>query len=56
MSTEQRIDQLRVMIDAVDDQLLQLLSRRAALTMEVGDVKRASGTDRKSTRLNSSHG
>lgn len=43
MSTEQRIDELRVMIDAVDDELLQLLSRRAALTMEVGEVKRASG-------------
>ena len=44
MSTEQRIGELRVMIDAVDDELLQLLNRRAALTTEVGDVKRASGT------------
>ena len=44
MSTEQRMSELRVMIDAVDDELLQLLNRRAALTTEVGDVKRASGT------------
>ncbi|MCC6708091.1 MAG: prephenate dehydratase [Gammaproteobacteria bacterium] len=44
MSTEQRIGELRVMIDAVDDELLQLLNRRAALTMEVGEVKRGSGT------------
>ena len=43
MSIEQRIDELRVMIDAVDDELLRLLNRRAALTMEVGEVKRASG-------------
>ena len=43
MSTEQRIDELRVMIDAVDDEFLQLLNRRAALTMEVGEVKRVSG-------------
>lgn len=43
MSTEQRIGELRVMIDAVDDELLQLLNRRAALTMEVGEVKRVSG-------------
>ena len=42
MSTEQRIGELRVMIDAVDDELLQLLNRRAALTMEVGEVKRGS--------------
>lgn len=43
MSSDQRIEQLRVLIDAVDDELLQLLSRRAALTIEVGAVKRASG-------------
>ena len=43
MSTEQRIGELRVMIDAVDDELLLLLNRRAALTMEVGEVKRVSG-------------
>lgn len=44
MSTEQRIGELRVEIDAVDDELLRLLNRRAALTMEVGEVKRADGS------------
>ena len=44
MSSDQRIDELRVMIDAVDDELLQLLNRRAALVMEVGEVKRGEGT------------
>jgi chorismate mutase / prephenate dehydratase len=43
MATEDRIEQLRVMIDAVDDELLHLLSRRAALTIDVGEVKRAGG-------------
>ena len=45
MSTELRIDELRVKIDAVDDELLRLLNRRAALTTEVGEVKRASGVN-----------
>ena len=44
MATEQRIPELRVMIDALDDELLQLLNRRVALTIEVGEVKRADGT------------
>ena len=43
MSTEQRLAELRLAIDAVDDELLALLSRRAGLTIEVGEVKRAAG-------------
>lgn len=43
MSSENRIGELRVMIDAVDDELLALLNRRAALTIEVGEVKREQG-------------
>lgn len=43
MSAEQRLAELRAAIDAVDDELLALLNRRAALTIEVGDVKRAEG-------------
>lgn len=41
MSSEKRIGELRDLIDAVDDELLELLNRRAALTVEVGEVKRA---------------
>ena len=43
MSSEQRIGELRGRIDALDDELLQLLNRRAALTMAVGEAKRADG-------------
>ena len=43
MSTDQRLAELRLAIDAVDDELLALLNRRAGLTIEVGDVKRAAG-------------
>ncbi len=45
MSGEGRIDALRAAIDAVDDELLALLNRRAGLTIEVGEVKRAQGGD-----------
>ncbi|MEQ8663228.1 MAG: prephenate dehydratase [Gammaproteobacteria bacterium] len=43
MASEQRLAELRQAIDAVDDELLALLNRRAGLTIEVGEVKRASG-------------
>jgi chorismate mutase/prephenate dehydratase len=43
MATEPRIDELRLAIDAIDDQLLVLLNRRAALTQDVGEVKRSAG-------------
>ena len=36
--------ELRVQIDAVDRDLLQLLNQRAALANEVGDIKRAEGS------------
>jgi chorismate mutase/prephenate dehydratase len=36
------IGALRVAIDAVDDQIVALLNRRAALAREVGEIKRAS--------------
>ncbi|HWI83941.1 prephenate dehydratase [Ramlibacter sp.] len=38
------LGELRVEIDAVDRQLLQLLNRRAALANEVGEIKRAEGS------------
>ena len=38
------IADLRVAIDAVDQQLLQLLNDRAALANEVGDIKRKEGS------------
>jgi len=43
MASEQRLAELRNAIDAVDDELLALLNRRAGLTIEVGEVKRAAG-------------
>jgi len=45
MSAEDRIAELRRRIDAVDDGLLDLLNRRATLTTEVGEVKRAAGVE-----------
>ncbi|HUF48136.1 MAG TPA: chorismate mutase [Vicinamibacterales bacterium] len=42
MSTE-RIEELRREIDALDTQLLALLSRRAACALEVGQIKDARG-------------
>ncbi len=41
MSGDKRLEQLREAIDAVDNELLELLNRRAGLTIEVGEVKRA---------------
>ena len=38
------IADLRVAIDAVDQQLLKLLNERAALANEVGDIKRLEGS------------
>ena len=38
------LPELRTQIDAVDAQLLALLNRRAALAMEVGEVKRIEGS------------
>lgn len=43
MSSERRLAELRAAIDGCDDELLALLNRRAALTIEVGEVKRAEG-------------
>ena len=40
----QDLSRLRVEIDAVDRQLLELLNRRAALANEVGEIKRAEGS------------
>ena len=45
MSGSNPLDELRRAIDAVDDELLDLLNRRAALTIEVGEVKRREGSD-----------
>ena len=45
MSNERRLGELRAAIDAVDDELLVLLNRRAGLTIEVGDFKRDSDPD-----------
>ena len=38
------LPELRVQIDAVDRELLELLNRRAALANEVGDIKRVEGS------------
>lgn len=40
----QELSRLRVDIDAVDHQLLELLNRRAALANQVGEIKRAEGS------------
>lgn len=45
MAIEQRLQELREAIDAVDNELLTLLNRRAGLTIEVGDVKRDASDD-----------
>ncbi len=41
MSSDQRISELRTKIDAVDDELVRLLNERAALGIEIGEIKRA---------------
>ena len=38
------LSELRVLIDAVDQELLQALNRRAALANEVGEIKRVEGS------------
>ena len=38
------LPELRIQIDAVDRELLELLNRRAALANEVGDIKRVEGS------------
>src|SRR3989338_11147700 len=40
----QSLQQLRVKIDSVDQQLLALLNQRAALANEVGEIKRQDGS------------
>ncbi|HMA07162.1 MAG TPA: prephenate dehydratase [Ramlibacter sp.] len=40
----QDLSRLRIEIDAIDRQLLELLNRRASLANEVGEVKRAEGS------------
>ena len=42
-ASDDALDPLRASIDAVDRELLALLDRRAALALEVGEVKRARG-------------
>nr|MBA3438599.1 chorismate mutase [Pyrinomonadaceae bacterium] len=38
-----KIEDLRIEIDAIDDELLRLLNRRAQLAIEVGTLKLAAG-------------
>ena len=38
------LGELRVQIDRIDEELLALLNRRAALAGEVGEIKRAEGS------------
>ncbi len=38
-----KIEDLRIEIDAIDDELLRLLNRRAQLAVEVGTLKLAAG-------------
>ena len=38
------LPELRVLIDAVDQELLALLTRRAALAHEVGEIKKVEGS------------
>ncbi|MCB2040002.1 MAG: chorismate mutase, partial [Rhodoferax sp.] len=40
----QDLPELRKQIDTLDVELLDLLNRRAALALEVGEVKRAEGS------------
>jgi chorismate mutase len=42
---ELRMKQLRARIDALDDQLVKLLNRRAACAVEIGHLKKALGLD-----------
>ncbi len=40
---DRKLDNLRQKIDAIDDQILELLNRRSALVIEVGRLKAANG-------------
>ncbi len=41
-ATEEQLDRLRLQIDDLDDQLLLMLSRRAEVVIQIGDLKRGS--------------
>ncbi|NLC70631.1 MAG: prephenate dehydratase [Desulfuromonadaceae bacterium] len=43
MLDDRKLDNLRQKIDAIDDQILELLNRRSALVIEVGRLKAANG-------------
>jgi chorismate mutase / prephenate dehydratase len=43
--SDQRLAELRARIDALDDELRSVLNQRAALTIAVGELKRAGGAD-----------
>ena len=43
MVEEDKLGSLRNEIDAIDDELLELLNRRASITKSVGDLKREAG-------------
>ncbi|BAT71693.1 chorismate mutase/prephenate dehydratase [Thermosulfidibacter takaii ABI70S6] len=44
MAPQNEIDQLRREIDSIDEQILELLNKRASLALEIGRIKQASGT------------
>ena len=41
--TSENLERLRTQIDAIDEQLVRLLNQRAALVVEVGNLKRGTG-------------
>lgn len=41
---EENLAQLRAQLDALDDALAELLARRAALSLRVGELKRRTGS------------
>ena len=43
MADEKKLSQLREQIDAIDDQILTLISERASCAQQVAEVKRAEG-------------
>ncbi|MDH5300499.1 MAG: prephenate dehydratase [Gammaproteobacteria bacterium] len=45
MANEEQLKQLRDQIDAIDEQIQELISRRADCAHKVGEVKRATGED-----------
>ena len=48
--TQDRLKELRVEIDAIDNRILELLNRRAKAAIEVGSIKkRPSGPARRSS-------